>query len=74
MPAGTSSVACPHCGAEVTERVFSAQAAPMRLVRSPGDARKQEGRNANLHERAKADFKTRRRAVEKARRKPGGGA
>jgi len=61
MPADAGAAACPECASEATERVLSPQAPPMSLVRSPGDARKQEGRNAQLHDRAKADFKQRRR-------------
>jgi putative FmdB family regulatory protein len=68
MSADAGAAACPECASETTERVLSAQAPPMSLVRSPGDARKQERRNARLHDRAKADFKQRRR------RKPAAGS
>ena len=61
VDAGTESVECRLCAASKTRRVFSAQAAPMNLVKSPGDKRKQERKNAQLHARTKADFKARRR-------------
>jgi len=69
VDAGTSSRRCAGCGSEAAERIFSAQAAPMKLAKSRGEMRKQEGKNARLHERTKADFKTRRRRA----RSPGGG-
>jgi putative FmdB family regulatory protein len=63
---GTKSAVCRECGAEGAKRVLSAQAAPFGLVKSPGNARKQERKNAQLRERTKADFKARRkRAREK---------
>jgi putative FmdB family regulatory protein len=68
--AGTESLTCPKCGAERTRRVLSAQGTPFRLVRSPGGARKQEARNAQLRERSKTDWKRRR---QRARQKGGGG-
>lgn len=67
---GTDSVACGVCGHERTERVLSAQAAPMRLAKPPGEARRQEMRNAKLHADTKARFKESRR---KAREKRGAG-
>lgn len=54
---GTEAIACPSCGAERTRRVYSAQGAPFKLVKTPGEARRQEGRNAKLRERAKARSK-----------------
>jgi putative FmdB family regulatory protein len=66
---GTEAVECRVCGAAETKRVLSAPSAPMSLVKSPGDKRRQERTNARLHQRAKADFKARRR---RARRKPEG--
>ena len=60
VAAGTGSARCRNCGAEGAERVLSAQAAPFGLVRSGGEARRQEGRNAELRRRTKADFKARR--------------
>ena len=74
VPVGTASATCPQCGAEAIERVLSAQAAQHRLVRSPGDARKQERKNAQTHARAKADLSVRRRAVDRARRDSKGGS
>jgi putative FmdB family regulatory protein len=63
---GTESAICRECGAEGAERVLSAQAAPFGVVKTPGGARRQEQRNAELRKRTKADFKARRkRAREK---------
>ena len=69
VDAGAASVACRTCGAEETQRVLSSPAAPMHLVKTPGEARKQERKNAQLRARAKADFKAKRAAA----RKQGGG-
>ena len=70
---GTATAACRACGGDGAGRVLSAPAAPMRLVKTPGDARKQERKNAGLRERTKAEFKA-KRARARAARKPGGGA
>lgn len=70
--AGTTAVACQACGSERTHRHYSAQAASFQLVKSPGEARKQEARNADLTKRTKADFKARRKAARDARTKAGG--
>jgi putative FmdB family regulatory protein len=70
VAAGTESASCRACAARGAERVLSAQATPFRLVKGPGDTRKQERRNAELGRRAKADFKERRRRA----REPSGGA
>jgi putative FmdB family regulatory protein len=72
VPAGTASETCPACGSEETERVLSAQSAPLKLAGSPGSRRKQEGENARLNQRAKADFKERRKKVREARSRGGG--
>lgn len=69
---GTQSTPCRACGHPDTRRVFSAPAAPMRLVKSRGETRKQERRNAQLRERTKARFKEARRRA-RARREGGGG-
>ena len=69
-PVGTDSVACRECGSPGATRVLSAQAAPMRLVKPPGEARKQEAKNARLHARTKQAFSERRRRAREAR---GGG-
>ena len=69
VDAGTQSLRCRLCDAPATERVFSAQAAPMSLVRTPAEKRKQERRNAKLHARTKADFKARRQRARDARRR-----
>jgi putative FmdB family regulatory protein len=70
VDAGTESVACRLCEATETTRVYSAQAAPMSLVKPPGEKRRQERRNAELHSRTKAEFKARRRRARDSR---GGG-
>jgi putative FmdB family regulatory protein len=68
VDAGTETVECRLCGSADTRRVYSAQTAPMSLVKSPGDRRKQERANEKL----RADTKTRvsesrRRARERGR-------
>jgi hypothetical protein len=70
---GTASARCPACGAEDAARVLSAPAPPQHLALSPGNARKQERKNAELHARTKADFKA-RRAATRARRRGSGGS
>jgi putative FmdB family regulatory protein len=72
VAADTAAVECPRCGAERSERVYSAQAGPFNLVKTPGEARRQERRNAELNRRAKADFSRMRRGAEQARRRSGG--
>ncbi len=67
---GTETAACRSCGAERTRRVYSAQRAPFKLVKTGGEVRKQERTNAGLRERAKQRFKARRRS---AGRSGGGG-
>lgn len=71
VAAGTSSRPCAACGSRRTERLLSAQAAPSKLAKSPGERRKQERSNAKLRERTKADFKARRRRA-RADRSAGG--
>jgi putative FmdB family regulatory protein len=68
---GTETVECRLCCSGPTKRLLSAPAAPMHLVKSPGDARKQERLNTKLREGAKADFKAERRRARAARK--GGG-
>jgi putative FmdB family regulatory protein len=70
--ADSAAPACPRCGAE-TERLFSAQATPFDIVRTPGAMRKQERRNAELQARAKARLKARRRQIRRSRSGGGGG-
>jgi putative FmdB family regulatory protein len=70
--AGMATV-CPNCASDRVKRAFSAQAAPLRLVQTPGDTRKQERRNAQLRETTKRRFKqARERARERRRPGPGG--
>lgn len=74
VPAGTEGVACPTCGAERTVRVYSAQATPFHLVKTAGEARIQEQRNAKLRDQTKARFKqARARQRAAARRRESGG-
>ena len=54
-----------------TTRVLSAQAPSMHLVKTRGDARKQEGKNAELHRSTKARYKATRDA-QRARAKQRG--
>jgi putative FmdB family regulatory protein len=65
---GTTTEDCRACGAPAAERVFSAQAAPFGLVKTPGDARRQEAKNAELRTKTKAEFKRRRQAARDARK------
>ena len=51
VAAGTDSAACRACGAAGAGRILSAPAAPFELVKAPGEARKQERRNAALGRR-----------------------
>lgn len=62
VEAGAGSVECRVCGASATNRVYSAQAPSPALVKSPGERRKQERRNAELRKRTKAAFVAGRRA------------
>ena len=73
VKAGGKAGVCPTCGSERVERVYSAQAAPFSIVRTPGEARKQERRNAKLRETTKARFRqARQRGREQRRSGPGG--
>lgn len=67
---GTESIECRHCNSPDTVRVLSAQAPSMGLVKTPGENRKQEARNASLHKATKDRFKETRR---KQRQKRSGG-
>ena len=68
VAAGTESAGCRNCGAEGAGRVLSAQAAPFGLVKSMGAARRQEGSNAELRTRTKADFVAGRQRARDARK------
>lgn len=59
VEAGTETIACRGCGAERTRRIYSAQGAPFKIVRTGGEMRKQERRNAQLGDRARERFKAR---------------
>ena len=76
VAAGTESGTCPKCGSERSRRLWSAPAAPYKLVKTPGAARQQEARNAKLKDATKARFKAQRqkqRDARAAREKGGGG-
>jgi len=65
---GTASAPCPACATDGAERVLSSPAPAARLLKGPGDTRRQERRNAELRTKTKADFKA-RRARARARAK-----
>lgn len=69
VDAGTESASCRACGTDGAERVLSAQAPPFGLVKSPGAARRQEQRNAQLRDRTKADFKARRKRAREGKQR-----
>ncbi len=69
---GTDSVGCRSCGARGATRVLSAQAPRFGIVKSAGQTRKQERKNAELRRRTKADFKAKRRQARDARKGSGG--
>jgi putative FmdB family regulatory protein len=48
---GTETVACTSCGADRTTRVYSAQGAPFKMVKTGTELRKQERSNSQLRER-----------------------
>lgn len=72
VEAGTDAVECRQCGAAGARRAYSQLAAPFRLVKTRGEARRQEGRNAQLRAAAKARFKQARASARARRRSPGG--
>ncbi len=72
LPAESASAICRECGSRRTTRRYSPQAATFKLVKSPGAARVQEARNANLRGETKANFKRRRRAARDAKGKATG--
>ena len=67
---GTEVTECRVCGEPGARRVLSAQAAPLHLVKSGGERRKQERANAKLRKETKARFK---QARERARKRSQGG-
>ena len=70
---GTEAAECRACGEPGAPRVLSAQAAPMGLVKTPGERRKQERANARLRSETKARFKQARERARKQSR-PGSGS
>jgi putative FmdB family regulatory protein len=73
IKAGGEAPACLSCGSMRVKRTFSAQAAPFSLVKTPGGARKQERRNAQLRETSKRRFKQARQLAREQRRSGSGG-
>jgi len=73
VPMGTKSIPCPACGSKRTTRLLSTPGAPMKLVKTPGAARQQEGRNAKLHKHTKARFKKAVGKIHEAKRRQSGG-
>lgn len=67
VDAGTDAAECRVCGAAGAVRVLSAPAPKMNLVKGRGDTRKQERKNAALHQRTKANFKEARQKQRQAR-------
>ena len=54
---------CPQCGAERPGRVLAPPGPALHLVRTPGETRKQEWKNANLRETTRTRFKEARKAA-----------
>jgi putative FmdB family regulatory protein len=67
VAAGTERVPCSVCGKGEARRVLSPPAPTPHLVKTRGEARKQERRNADLQARSKKSFGE---AVRAARPKP----
>jgi putative FmdB family regulatory protein len=65
---GTDSVACHGCGAQGTRRLLSAQGPPFKLVKTPGETRKQERANAQLRQRTKQRLRAARRSARQSGR------
>ena len=61
VPVDGRAERCPQCGAERPARVLAPPAPALHLVRTPRETRKQERKNANLRDAAKARFKESRR-------------
>jgi putative FmdB family regulatory protein len=74
--AGVQSAPCPECGSERTVRRFSSIGRSLHLVKTQGENRRQERRNAELQASARKRHKeTRQRMRDKTKRtKPPGGA
>ena len=68
VPAGTESIACRECSSERTVRVMSLPGAPPHLVKTRGDARKQERQNAKLQSDTRARFKEARKRTRDAKK------
>lgn len=72
-PAGTENAECRDCGSTRTARVLSAPGAPLHLVKTPREARKQERANARLQADSRARFKAARERARSTRKAPPGG-
>jgi putative FmdB family regulatory protein len=71
VAAGTESIACRTCGGVETRRVYSTPGAPFKIVKTPGETRKQERSNAKLRQDTKRRFKAARRRARQAQRGEG---
>jgi putative FmdB family regulatory protein len=68
LAAGADKVECRACGSQATGRVYSAQAAPLRLAKTGGELRRQARANERLRADTKSRFnESRRRARERGR-------
>jgi putative FmdB family regulatory protein len=70
VDAGTESVDCRACTSRRTRRVYSAQGRPFSLVKTPGEARRQERLNAQLRERTKQRLGADRRRARQPEERP----
>jgi putative FmdB family regulatory protein len=61
VDAGTDSVPCRTCASERTRRIYSPQGRPFGIVKTPGETREQERKNAQLRERTKQRWSAARR-------------
>ena len=67
---GTEASDCRTCGAPGARRVLSVQAPSPHLVRTPGDARKQGRKNAELQKRSRQEFKAARARQREQKKSP----
>ena len=68
VPPGTQTTECRLCGSGDTRRLLSTPGVPLKLVKTPGAARKQEAKNAKLHAATKDRFKEARRRAREAKK------
>jgi putative FmdB family regulatory protein len=74
VPVGTEAARCRLCGSDHTRRAYSAPGAPWKLIKTPGAARKQERKNAELRAGAKRRFKEARQRAREAKKSGPGSA